>query len=105
MNRKFGMLSLSKMSSNSMALPSFFPLCAMFLCEAYSFMADGYGIFNMHTISVYAVHTKGGQTQTSAQELTQRDRKTLPHQGIEPRSSDFNSDPLTNESYIPQYIY
>ena len=53
-------------------------------CEACSFMTDGYMGF--------VTHEGGSGTNTSAQELTQRDRKTLftlPGQGIEPRVLGF----------------
>ena len=59
--------------------------------DAYYFMTDRHGIFNVRAFGCIACRThKGGSgTNKSAQELTQRDRKkpplTLPHQGIEHR--------------------
>ena len=66
-------------------------------CEAYSFTADGYGIFNMCTINLGArcTHEGGSGTNKSAKQLTRKDLKknlllTLPHQGIEPRVFRFD---------------
>ena len=88
MHGKLGLLSPGK------ARMHFF-LCAVFSyfrttgCEAYFFFTtDGYGIFNVITnLGVCRTHKWGYCTNTSAQELTRRDRKlflTLPGQGIEP---------------------
>ena len=57
MHGKFGLLSLPKESGHSTALPNFllvflgvvFSLSHTTGCEAYSFTADGYGIFNVRT--------------------------------------------------------
>ena len=38
-------------------------------CEAYSFMTDGYGIFNVRTnLGACSIYTKWGQAQTSLYE-------------------------------------
>ena len=47
-------------------------------CEAYSFTTDGYGIFNVHiNLGACRMHEVG--SGKSAQELTWRDRKNVPH--------------------------
>ena len=70
MHRKFGSLFLGKAT----ALPSFFffPLCAVFSCfhttscEAYSFIIDGFGIFNMRTnLGTCRTHEWGSGTNKS----------------------------------------
>ena len=83
-------------------------VCTVFLCEhttrceAYSFTADGYGIFNLRTHSgACCTHEGGSGTNKSAQELTRRDRKTVSHpapgaRGSNPGSSDYKSDTLSN---------
>ena len=85
-------------------------------CEAYSFTTDGYGIFSVLT-NLRACRTHEGEgggsggeggrgggsdTNKSAQELIQRDIKTVSHSaspcvGSNPGSSDYNSDALTTE--------
>ena len=76
MHVKVGLLSLEKASSHSTVLPSllFFPLVySVFVfhttgCEAYSFMTDGYGIFNVHTNwDACRTHEGGSGTNKSAQ--------------------------------------
>ena len=71
------------------------PLYAVFSCfhttgcEAYSFATDRYGIFNVCTTFVFAIHTKGDQAQTSLHKSwlggTENVLLTLPCQGTEPR--------------------
>ena len=87
----FRLVSPGKANSHSTALAFVFSFEQCYrvsippaAADAYSFTTDGYGIFNIRTIWVRAVHTKGGSgTNNSAQELTRMDRKTvhLPHQG------------------------
>ena len=51
-------------------------------CEAYSFMKDGYnmGSLTCAQIWVHTVHTEGGSgANKSAQELTWKDKKPVPH--------------------------
>ena len=76
--REIGLLFQGKASSHSTALPSFFLffLCVVHWClhttgcEAYSFMTDGYGIFNTcANLGACCTHEDmgggGGQAQTS----------------------------------------
>ena len=87
MHGKFWLLSPGKASSHSTALHNFFCfVCAGFSrfhttgCEAYSFTTDGFGIFNVRSNWVRAVHTKGGSgTNKSAEDLTRRDRNVVSH--------------------------
>ena len=52
-------------------------------CEAYSFTTDGYGIFNAPTnLGACRTHEGGSGTNRSAQALTRRDRKTVPHPAL-----------------------
>ena len=74
----------------------FFSLCAEFSyfhttgCGTYPFATDGYGIFNVRKKNwVRAVHTKGGQAQTSLHSVEFGGTETklflsLLRQGIEP---------------------
>ena len=60
--------------------------CAVFMCfrtsgcEAYSFTTDGYGIFNVRThLGACRTHEEGSDTNKPAQELTRREKRTVPH--------------------------
>ena len=77
-------------------------LCAVFSCfntgtgcEAYSFTADGHGIFNVRT-HLGACRTHEGESGTNkfAQELTLKGQKNCPSpclaRGSNPGSSDYN---------------
>ena len=99
MHGQFGLLSPGKASMHSTALPSVLFVCCFYFCgqcfrvsippgcEACSFTTDENEIFNVRTnlvACVHAAHTKGvggwgagTNLNTSAQELTRRDKKTL----------------------------
>ena len=85
-----GCFPFGKANSHSTALPCFvfcfLPVSATLSCfhttgcGAYSFTTDGYGIFNVRThLGACRTHEGGSGTNKSAQELTRRDRKTVPH--------------------------
>ena len=91
----------------------FFFLCVMFSCfhttgcEAYSFVTDVYGIFNMHTHLGECL--KGGQAQTSLHKSwlggTEKLSLTLSQPGdLKPGSSDLNVDALTSELRSPSSL-
>ena len=90
--KNVGCFSPGKLSSHTMVLPSccsFPPLCSVFMfpyqkiitgCETYTFTTDLYGIFDVYTyLGACCTHEVGSGTNKSAQELTWRDRKTVPH--------------------------
>ena len=69
-------------------------------------MTDGCGIFNLCAkLGACHVHEGGSGIDKSAQELTRRDRKTVPRpvcpvRGLNPGSSDLNSDALSHAPRI-----
>ena len=93
-----GCFPLGKRAAIVLHNPAFSFLCAVFSLVvfpyhrlwSYSFTTDGHGIFNVRTnLDTCRTHEGGSGTTKSAQELTRRDRKTVPYpiplQGIEPR--------------------
>ena len=111
MHGKFMLLSPGKASSHSMhgatQLFSFLSLSAVFSCfhtsgyGAYSFATDVYiGSLTCAQIWVCAVHTKGGQAQTS---LHKSWNCTIPcpARGSNPGPTDLNSNALTTEPRLP----
>ena len=65
----------------------FSPVCSVFVFVyhrlwglVFFFTVDEYGIFNVRTnLSACCTHERGSGTNKSAEELTPRDRKTVPH--------------------------
>ena len=51
-------------------------------CEAYSFMTDGYEIFNVQTTLGACRTHEGGQAQTSLRKSWLEDRKTVTHPAL-----------------------
>ena len=128
-------LCLGKASSRSVVLqyPVVVFLCAEFSCfyttgcEFYSFMTDGFGIFNVRTKSgcVSRTYTRRGvRHKQVCIRVDSEERKTVPHpdlcgwlgvkqqlsiylsspcpaRGLNPGSSDLNSDSLTTELCPP----
>ena len=115
MHRKFRLLSPGEMSSHSTALPSFWQiLLSRVQCFCVSIppavrptlTTDGYGIFNMCTsVGWCRTHEGVSGSNESVQESTRSgEQKQLllsylpcPARGLNPGSSDLNSDAQTTE--------
>ena len=109
-----GCFPRGKASSHSTALPSYvFHLCSVSIPPAVRpafvlFTADEYGIFDVRT-HLGARHTyEGGirhkQICTRVNSQGQKNfHLNLPHQRIEPRVFDSNSDSLTTELRVPRH--
>ena len=123
---------LGKASNHTTVLPSIFLPCVQSFCvsippavrPAVFFMTDGYGVFNVRT-NLGACHTHKGRSgaNKSAQELTGRDRRTLPlplpltltltltllltlpHQGIGPRVFWFEFRLSNHWATPPDWVY
>ena len=106
-------------SSLSTVLPSFFLLfphvCAMFCCfhttgcEAYSFMSDGYGIFNMRTNVGACLTHEGKLTQLNGWiwSLSISPNKLTVHHSFIPQAHDnrifFSGQMLWKSVVFPRY--
>ena len=76
--------------------------------EAYSFMTDGYGIFNVRTTFGYMLYSQRGvRYKQMCTRVDSEGYKNCPTKGSNPGSSDLNCDALTTEpsSLSPRYYY